>query len=63
MPDGKPAGMRCIQLGDDNACMIFGKPERPKVCTGLRPTQGMCGDNREQALFFLNQLELATKPD
>jgi len=32
------------------------------VCTGLRPVQSMCGENREQALAFLNTLELATKP-
>ncbi|MFC0402948.1 YkgJ family cysteine cluster protein [Paraburkholderia rhizosphaerae] len=29
MPDGKPAGVRCVQLGDDLRCAIFGKPERP----------------------------------
>lgn len=62
MPQGKPAGVRCIQLADDNSCLIFGKPERPKVCVGLRPVQSMCGDNREQALEFLGALELATRP-
>ena len=63
MPNGKPAGVRCVQLSEDNACRIFGKPERPQVCIGLRPSPSMCGDNREQALAFLNTLELATKPD
>jgi len=29
MPDGKPAGVRCVQLADDNRCKIFGQPERP----------------------------------
>jgi len=62
MPNGKPAGVRCVQLSEDNACLIFGKPERPQVCLGLRPVQSMCGENREQALAFLNTLELATKP-
>ena len=62
MPNGKPAGVRCVQLDDDNLCRIFGKPERPQVCIGLRPVQSMCGDNREQALKFLEALELATKP-
>ena len=63
MPNGKPAGVRCVQLGQDNSCGIFGKPERPPVCIGLRPVQNMCGDTREQALAFLNALELATRPD
>ena len=63
MPNGKPAGVRCVQLSEDNACRIFGKPERPQVCIGLRPSPSMCGDNREQALAFLNALEWATKPD
>ena len=63
MPNGKPAGVRCVQLSEDNACRIFGKPERPQVCIGLRASPSMCGDNREQALAFLNTLELATKPD
>ncbi len=62
MPNGKPAGVRCIQLGEDNSCLIFGKPERPQVCLGLRPVQSMCGDNREQAMAFLKALELATRP-
>ena len=62
MPNGKPAGVRCVQLAEDNSCRIFGLPERPQVCSGLRPVQSMCGDNREQALEFLNALELATRP-
>lgn len=62
MPDGKPAGVRCVQLDEQNACRIFGMPERPQVCLGLRPTPGMCGDNREQALAFLQQLETLTRP-
>lgn len=62
MPNGKPAGVRCVQLDEHNACRIFGMPERPLVCSGLRPTQSMCGDNREQALLFLQQLEALTKP-
>ncbi len=62
MPDGKPAGVRCVQLSDDNACQLFGKPERPEVCLSLRPVQAMCGDNREQALAYLNRLESLTLP-
>jgi len=26
MPEGKPSGIRCIQLTDDNKCRLFEKP-------------------------------------
>lgn len=62
MPDGKPAGVRCIQLGADNRCAIFGKPERPAFCGGLQPSEDMCGDSREHAIRWLGDLERATAP-
>ncbi len=63
MPDGKPAGVRCIQLGKLNQCMIFGKPERPAVCESLQATQEMCGESNEQAMHFLTRLEWLTSAD
>lgn len=60
MPHGKPAGMPCVQLGDDYRCLIFGSPERPAVCASLRPSDGMCGASREYALAGLVALERAT---
>ncbi|SFN29318.1 hypothetical protein SAMN05216289_11233 [Dokdonella immobilis] len=62
MPFGKPAGVRCIQLTDDNACAIFGRPERPEVCRQLRPEPAMCGTRAEQALHYLSRLESLTRP-
>ena len=62
MPQGKPAGVRCIQLGDDARCLIFGQPERPAVCGGLMPSTEMCGANNEQALVYLMRLEQLTQP-
>ncbi len=62
MPHGKPAGMRCVQLTDDDRCLLFGKPERPRVCVELRPTEEMCGASREDATAFLNRLERTTRP-
>ena len=32
-------------------------------CASLPPEPAMCGDNREQALFFLSALERATQPE
>lgn len=62
MPNGKPAGVRCIQLDDQQRCMIFGKPERPAFCASLQPSVEMCGESREDAFIYLTFLEQATKP-
>lgn len=63
MPRGKPAGVRCVQLGDDLRCAIFGRPERPVCCSGLQPSAEMCGADRTDALHRLIWLEAATSPD
>jgi len=60
MPDGKPAGVRCVQLTDDNRCKLFGLPERPAVCVRFRPAEEMCGDSADQALAYLTRLEETT---
>ncbi|MGZ8289600.1 MAG: YkgJ family cysteine cluster protein [Telluria sp.] len=62
MPDGKPAGVRCVQLADDLRCKIFGKPERPACCSGLQASLEMCGTGREQAIRWIADLERATAP-
>jgi hypothetical protein len=62
MPNGKPAGVRCIQLNKENRCNIFGKPERPLFCVGLQPSKEMCGETRLDAMNWLTRLEDATKP-
>ena len=62
MPDGKPAGVRCVQLTPDNLCRVFGLPERPAVCCRLRPSQEMCGGSSDEALAYLAALEAATAP-
>lgn len=63
MPNGKPAGISCVQLDSQNRCMIFGKPERPAFCASLQPSEEMCGNDREQAMFWLANLEQLTKPN
>jgi len=62
MPQGKPAGVRCVQLDEANRCRIFGDPRRPMVCGSLEPGPEMCGESREFALHYLGALELATVP-
>jgi hypothetical protein len=63
MPGGKPAGVRCVQLTADNRCLLYGRPERPAVCVGLRPSPEMCGESMAEALAYLEALEQATRPD
>lgn len=62
MPDGKPAGVPCVQLDEDMRCRIFGRPERPRFCAGLQPSREMCGDSTAQAMHWLTHLEVATRP-
>ncbi len=57
MPNGKPAGVPCIQLKEDLSCSIFGSPERPKVCTGFKPEKLVCGDSAEEAYKIIASLE------
>jgi hypothetical protein len=62
MPNGKPAGVRCVQLDEDARCRIFGRPERPACCSGLQPQPQMCGTTQAHALAWLTQLEADTRP-
>ncbi|TVP46765.1 MAG: YkgJ family cysteine cluster protein [Halomonas sp.] len=60
MPEGKPAGIRCVQLDEDNLCRLFGDPSRPSVCERFQFDVSVCGDQREHAIATLNWLEQAT---
>jgi Fe-S-cluster containining protein len=62
MPQGKPAGVPCVQLDEHYRCRIFGSPERPAVCASLRPSEAMCGRDRDAALDHLARLERLTGP-
>ena len=62
MPDGKPAGVPCVQLDEELRCKVFGKPVRPSFCGGLQPSAAMCGTSREEAMRWLSQVERETQP-
>ena len=62
MPQGKPAGVPCVQLGPDQRCLIFGQPGRPAVCASLQPEAAMCGSQRSEAMQYLERLEALTAP-
>jgi hypothetical protein len=56
MLGGKPAGVRCIHLLDDNRCALFNDPSRPKVCSDYKAEEAFCGKDRDDALKILYSL-------
>lgn len=60
MPDGKPAGVACVQLDERLGCRLFGQPTRPAVCGGFPAQADVCGESREQALWLIGELERLT---
>jgi uncharacterized protein len=42
--------------------MLYGRLDRPAVCSSLKPSPEMCGSSREEALAYLAALEEATAP-
>ncbi|MDX9929138.1 MAG: YkgJ family cysteine cluster protein [Bacteroidales bacterium] len=56
MEGGKPAGVRCIHLTHDYRCALYGRPERPAVCSTFQAEPLFCGSSREEALEILSSL-------
>ena len=63
MPNGKPAGVRCLHLSEDYLCKIFTDPARPKLCDQFKAGIDVCGTNREEALRLISILEIETSPN
>ncbi len=62
MPDGKPAGVRCLWLTDKNFCGLFGRPKRPEICSFFSASPDTCGGNSKDAFALISAMELATAP-
>ena len=60
MPNGKPAGVPCVQLDELGLCRLFGKPERPAVCGAFKADPEVCGNTKDEAIRLLGWLEQAT---
>lgn len=60
MPQGKPAGVRCVHLTQTFLCGIFHDPRRPKVCDEFQADPECCGSDRISALNLLHELERST---
>jgi uncharacterized protein len=57
MPEGKPAGVKCIHLTHDLKCAIYLSDKRPKVCDGFRADKLVCGNSKEEAIKVFSELE------
>lgn len=74
LPNGevfkKAAGERCIHLGTDKLCKVWGdKEKQPEVCRTIKPSNSLCrfdlrGDPEEAKKHYkyFNWLERATRP-
>lgn len=60
MPQGKAAGMRCVNLCDDNTCRVY--EQRPPVCQNFTPGPETCGNTFKEAMVLLGILEAMTAP-
>jgi len=61
MPEGKPAGVRCVQLSAENLCRLYNDPRRPVVCDQFTAAVDMCGVSQAEALRLLSELEVQTR--
>jgi hypothetical protein len=60
MPNGKPAGERCLHLSVANLCALFGLPERPAVCGAFAADPQVCGTSNDEAIRILGWWEQMT---
>ncbi len=64
MPNGKPGGTRCIHLNSELKCDIYNSPDKPSACAGFKAEKIVCGNNREEALKIIAELEgISFNPD
>jgi hypothetical protein len=57
MPNGKPANIKCINLSEENLCLLFDNPQRPKVCWNFTYDPLICGKSKEEAMIIMQSLE------
>nr|MBC8674123.1 YkgJ family cysteine cluster protein [Aeromonas hydrophila] len=58
-PDGKPAGVPCVQLDARLGCKIFGQPERPACVAAFVPCRRV-RLSQEEAIWLIGELERLT---
>ncbi|MCX5660905.1 MAG: YkgJ family cysteine cluster protein [Planctomycetota bacterium] len=61
MPQGKPAGVRCVNLDAQDRCRVWNTPVFPAVCRGFRPELSVCGQTAAEAMVNLTIMEAQTR--
>jgi hypothetical protein len=60
MPEGKPAGVDCVNLDEKRHCRLHGEENYPDVCRAFTATRELCGESNRDAHARLGELELLT---
>ena len=61
MPDGKPAGVPCVNLEPTTKrCHLWGSDDYPDLCRQFHPSLDNCGGSSAEALQILTLLEEQT---
>lgn len=60
MPQGKPAGERCLHLSVEMLCALFGQSARPDVCSHFKSDPEVCGGSQEEAIRLIGWWEQVT---
>ena len=63
MPNGKPAGVRCVHLDEAYRCALFGCEDRPALCSQFQAEALVCGSDRQEAIRILTDWEVLTRND
>ncbi|MEM1114638.1 MAG: YkgJ family cysteine cluster protein [Pseudomonadota bacterium] len=58
MPEGKPAGLPCVNLDPvSRDCRLWGGANYPECCRAFRPASDSCGESPAEAMRLLDELE------
>jgi len=63
MPNGKPAGIPCVNLDELQRCKIYDSIDYPLVCRNHKASPEFCGETKEEAMERLGELERLTQND
>ncbi|PHX52479.1 hypothetical protein AO354_34040 [Pseudomonas syringae pv. syringae] len=54
------AGERCLHLSVEFLCALFGRAERPAVCSQFKAAEDVCGADQADAIRLIGWWEKAT---
>lgn len=62
MPNGKPAGVNCINLDEKLFCKLHSTDLYPAICKSFSADLEMCGSSNQHAYSYIEFLENYTSP-